>query len=86
MDARKVLLALGAAAAASAALPLWAQDIDWARRDYDFATRQLDDFMWRHQRSLVNPVARAVQRNAQQGGAARRQAQPMAAAPATTGQ
>lgn len=85
MDARKVLLALGvAAAAASAALPLRAQDMDWARRDHDFATRQLDDFMWRHQRSLVNPVARAVQRNAQQGAAPQRQAQPMAAAPAST--
>lgn len=84
MDARKVLLALGvAAAAASAALPLRAQDMDWARRDHDFATRQLDDFMWRHQRSLVNPVARAVQRNAQQGAAPQRQAQPLAAAPAT---
>lgn len=84
MDARKVLLALGvAAAAASAAPPLWAQDMDWARRDYDFATRQLDDFMWRHQRSLVNPVARAVRRNAQQGVASQPQAQPMAVAPAT---
>lgn len=67
MDARKVLAALGVAAAASAALPLQAQDIDWARRDYDFATRQLDDFMWRHQRSLVDPVSRAVRRNAQPG-------------------
>jgi hypothetical protein len=69
MDARRVLVALGVAAAAAAALPLRAQDIDWARRDYDFATRQLDDFMWRHQRSLVDPVARAVRRNAQPGQA-----------------
>lgn len=77
MDARKVLLALGvAAAAASAALPLQAQDMDWARRDHDFATRQLDDFMWRHQRNLVNPVARAVQRNAQPGAAPQRQTPP----------
>lgn len=68
MDARKTLVALGVAAAA-AALPLRAQDIDWARRDYDFATRQLDDFMWRHQRSLVDPVGRALRRNAQPGQA-----------------
>jgi hypothetical protein len=81
MDARRVLVALGVAAAAAAALPLRAQDIDWARRDYDFATRQLDDFLWRRQRALVDPVARAVRRNVQQGSAP--SASPAAAKAAT---
>ncbi|NML18502.1 DUF6683 family protein [Azohydromonas caseinilytica] len=62
MDARKVLAVLCVAAAA---LPLHAEDYSWASRDNEFATRQLDSFMWRHQRSLVDPVARAVRRNAQ---------------------
>jgi hypothetical protein len=32
----------------------------WASRDYDFASRQLNDFTNRFQRDLVNPVSRGV--------------------------
>jgi hypothetical protein len=56
------LLVAGLIASLSASAG-WAQG--WASSDYDFASRQLDDFITGHQRDLVNPVLRGVRK--QQG-------------------
>jgi hypothetical protein len=87
MDARKTLAALCVAAAA---LPSWGgDDYTWAGRELDFATRQLDDFMWRHHFDLVDPVSRAVRRNgaarSAQAGTAGRTPAPAATAQASAG-
>lgn len=35
-------------------------DENWARNDYDFATRTLDDFYERYRNDLVDPIARGI--------------------------
>jgi hypothetical protein len=37
-----------------------AAEDSWASRDYDYASRQLNDFVSRFERDLVNPVSRGV--------------------------
>ncbi|WP_280156099.1 DUF6683 family protein [Piscinibacter sp. XHJ-5] len=68
MSARNLLIAL--AACLVAALPVRA-DEGWASRDYDFAKNQMNDFVSRFQRDLVDPVSRGV-RNQRPGARAAR--------------
>src|SRR5262249_47631626 len=57
MFANKLVVTL----TASAALSISARaDEGWASRDYDFANRQMNDFVSRFERDLVDPVSRGV--------------------------
>jgi hypothetical protein len=62
MDIRNKLSVVVLVLCSIITLPSHADD-SWASRDYDFASRQLDDFMSRHQRDLVDPVSRGVRRD-----------------------
>lgn len=52
---RALIFAIGALAQ-----PVARADEEWARRDYEFATRTLNDFYERFTNDLVDPIARGI--------------------------
>ena len=54
----------------SAFVPAQADDdYNWASGDYDYASRQLDNFIDNHERDLVNPVLKSVKAKSPSGAA-----------------